>query len=355
MNRGIQAAFIAAVFFGVAVQVIAESANFSVADKTRGYNADFFSVTGPATVTFAAADLSVITRAHVTVKDPQWPGWITLYDGPPQASLQVKYMGTPLLLELFWSGPLPNGQGTVSWSERPVLKPVGGRPSTTLTYSCSEKENIEKGCCCFKPEHTYAFPSQAVESVKVTFDTGRGLGCESVVKFQAETERGWVVLHATAAVSSKGRDEKAPVTLEIPVDMSIQGFRLGDEGACCIDYSEIELKTPASARPVTPQSGKPSLGTVWDEMENGWTGVWTRRGASDAFDAVWTKQGEGKVSCVLAVAVTGPKVTVQRRNCNIAADADYEGTLETDGKTITGTGKLLRGGAAFHWLATIRK
>ena len=37
------------------------------------------------------------------------------------------------------------------------------------------------------------------------------------------------------------------------------------------------------------------LGFRWDESEGNWTGVWTRRGATNVFDALWTNKVDNRL------------------------------------------------------------
>jgi len=206
--------------------VFAGTATYGIVDKTRGYSADFASVTGPATITISPADLPIIARVIVSAKNPYRLGWITLYDGQPAPSIQVNYEGTPLLLELLWSGDLVDGKGLISWGDKPASTVSGG----------------------------------------------------------------------------------------------------GD-----------------------------TLGSIWDETENGLNGVWTRRGTSNIFDAHWTKAGVAAVTAVLTITVTGSKFSIQRRQVSEGYILDYEGTLESDGRSVMGTGKILKTGFQFPWQATIRR
>src|SRR5438128_8447392 len=50
------------------------------------------------------------------------------------------------------------------------------------------------------------------------------------------------------------------------------------------------VQPPAMPPRATPPVASIDLGTLWDaEVQGGWTGVWTRRGTSSVFDAVWTQ------------------------------------------------------------------
>lgn len=56
-----------------------------------------------------------------------------------------------------------------------------------------------------------------------------------------------------------------------------------------------------------------NIGTLWNEQELGWQGVWTRVGTSDRFQAVWTL-GARVVRANLQVIVKGNDVIVWRED-----------------------------------------
>jgi hypothetical protein len=93
----------------------------------------------------------------------------------------------------------------------------------------------------------------------------------------------------------------------------------------------------------------PDLGTRWDEEENGWRGVWTRRGNSNIFDARWTRPGATPVTAVLRMQQQGNNVRIERRNSSDGNDCDYTGRIE--GRRVTGTYSCDEGGGT--WSATI--
>ncbi|XID92300.1 hypothetical protein ACF3MZ_28170 [Paenibacillaceae bacterium WGS1546] len=93
------------------------------------------------------------------------------------------------------------------------------------------------------------------------------------------------------------------------------------------------------------------LGRVWYEQEGGWTGVWTRRGNSNIFDARWTMPGATPITAVLTINILGNNVQVLRRNSSDGNDCNYTGTIAGDGRTVTGTYTCIRGGGS--WRATI--
>jgi alkylated DNA nucleotide flippase Atl1 len=95
------------------------------------------------------------------------------------------------------------------------------------------------------------------------------------------------------------------------------------------------------------------LGRVWQESESGWQGVWTRRGTSNVFDAVWA-DGSARASAELTITISGDQVTVDRRNQTDSGTCDYVGTLADDGVTVTGTYSCSWAPGPFDWSATIQ-
>lgn len=93
------------------------------------------------------------------------------------------------------------------------------------------------------------------------------------------------------------------------------------------------------------------LGIEWHVQEDGWSGVWRRRGSSNTFDARWTMPGAQPVTAVLTIFIFGNFVFVQRRYSSDGNDCIYTGTLSGDGRTVTGTYRCTRGGG--RWTATI--
>lgn len=119
------------------------------------------------------------------------------------------------------------------------------------------------------------------------------------------------------------------------------------------DARQAERADPVAADSAEIQGGAGALGAVWDQTENGWTGLWTRRGKSNVFDAVWTRGGS-QVAAVLTVTVEGSRVEVYRRDLNGAAEVDYSGTIDARGN-VSGSARERRTGATYAWTATIRR
>ncbi|PFL50206.1 hypothetical protein COJ30_29615 [Bacillus anthracis] len=122
-----------------------------------------------------------------------------------------------------------------------------------------------------------------------------------------------------------------------------------DYTSCSLPHINLELLDqkilPMRIEKILP------LGTTWFEQEAGWNGTWTRRGWSNIFDARWIKLGETDVTAVLTINRIDNKFVINRRNSSDGNDCDYTGTLTSDGKTVTGDYKCIRGGTT--WKATI--
>jgi len=94
------------------------------------------------------------------------------------------------------------------------------------------------------------------------------------------------------------------------------------------------------------------LGRVWNEQESGWSGVWTRRGRSNTFDAVWTVPGRSREQAILTISIRGADVSVSRRQGN--GSCTYRGILASDMRTVTGTYGCSWSPGPISWRATIQ-
>jgi len=90
------------------------------------------------------------------------------------------------------------------------------------------------------------------------------------------------------------------------------------------------------------------LGARWIEEEGGLPSTWTRRGTSSVFDAIYPTI---RVTTVNTVTVSGSKVYITRTSGSDGNLCSYDGTVDPDGETITGTYKCLNGSAL--WRATV--
>jgi hypothetical protein len=95
------------------------------------------------------------------------------------------------------------------------------------------------------------------------------------------------------------------------------------------------------------------LGARWDASENGWTGTWVRRGASNTFDATWRKDNSTG-SSVLTMSLTGNRVRIERRDVSSFGGAyvEYDVTIAADG-TVSGTSRVPATGATSPFRGTI--
>jgi hypothetical protein len=119
-NRVLVATVFWVLVLSVAASAVAQTGveAIGVVDRSRGYAAEFAAVEGPAAVRLNPVDLQFVRRVIVLAKDPLKPGWIPLYEGPAREVIQVRYEGTPISVELFWTGTLPDGRGTITWEKK---------------------------------------------------------------------------------------------------------------------------------------------------------------------------------------------------------------------------------------------
>lgn len=99
--------------------------------------------------------------------------------------------------------------------------------------------------------------------------------------------------------------------------------------------------------------GMDRLGRVWYEHESGWNGVWTRRGYSDVFDAVWEK-GDVSHTAVLTIEIRGDSVRIVRRE-NDGSVIHYSGTLSPDRTRAYGAYGTAHLSGGVTWDATITR
>jgi hypothetical protein len=73
---------------------------------------------------------------------------------------------------------------------------------------------------------------------------------------------------------------------------------------------------------------------VWEERENGWSGVWTPRpGETNIFDAVWT-QGTHKITAELSMKRSGNVITIARSRASDNINLTYVGLIT--GRKVSG-------------------
>jgi hypothetical protein len=98
-------------------------------------------------------------------------------------------------------------------------------------------------------------------------------------------------------------------------------------------------------------SGGCGLGMRWQEEEASWRSVWTRRGSSNVFDASYTGPAGERAATVNVVSIEGNRVSIKRSASSDGYGCNYEGTVQSDGATITGTYSC--GSGSMSWRATI--
>src|SRR5687767_9787266 len=131
----------------------------------------------------------------------------------------------------------------------------------------------------------------------------------------------------------------------------VAASRSGGEGVPGAELSKLQRRMERGG---SGSGGGCGLGRRITEYENNFTGIWTRRGRSNVFDAVWTR-GSERGEAILDISLSGNRITVRRTDtaefggnvCN------YTGTLDSDGTTITGTYSCRTGERNIPWEATI--
>lgn len=95
------------------------------------------------------------------------------------------------------------------------------------------------------------------------------------------------------------------------------------------------------------------LGSNWNVIDTSgsWRGVWTRRGNSNTFDAVWTHPVHGRHTAVLTISLSGSQVSIYRRDR--LGNCTYRGTVAADGLNVTGTVRCSWDRNTYNWQATI--
>jgi hypothetical protein len=94
-----------------------------------------------------------------------------------------------------------------------------------------------------------------------------------------------------------------------------------------------------------------ALGSVWDETESGWKGVWTRRGATNVFDVAMAHPAGAKMTTVNSVTINGNIITAKRTASSDGHLCTYAGILA--GATVSGT-YVCNDNVSRQWQATIR-
>jgi hypothetical protein len=94
------------------------------------------------------------------------------------------------------------------------------------------------------------------------------------------------------------------------------------------------------------------IGLQWIVGESGWLGIWTRRGQTNVFDAVWVA-GDARIAAEMTVQLAGNQVTVIRRKSTDGNDCTYTGTISADGQMIYGSYGCTNYPGPYPWSAMI--
>jgi hypothetical protein len=98
------------------------------------------------------------------------------------------------------------------------------------------------------------------------------------------------------------------------------------------------------------------LGHEWNESEYGFIGTWKRRDATNTFDARWIR-GSEVGEATLKIDITGQHVVVERYQHGGVYDngrCNYEGTLQSDMRTVDGTYRCSWSPEVPAWRAVIK-
>ena len=119
-----------------------------------------------------------------------------------------------------------------------------------------------------------------------------------------------------------------------------------------IDSSTQQSAVPSAAKPQPAPTPADRLGRVWKEEESGWTGVWTRRGTSSAFDAHWTHPTQGTVAATLFMVLSGNQLIINRTDIT-GGQWNYQGTMAADFGSVSGTYSRYGSNDNWIWRASI--
>jgi hypothetical protein len=155
--------------------------------------------------------------------------------------------------------------------------------------------------------------------------------------------------NAGALVASIGNDLNSPILLigrqkEFVADrdgilyFTVNYWETSNASGAYQVRVQTERRTGTTTRPPvmssTPFScGMPARFTM---TEGGYTGVWTRRGNTNEYDAVWTR-GRQQINGVLSITTQGNRIFIRRLQSSDNQLCEYEGTVSADGTTINGT------------------
>jgi hypothetical protein len=107
--------------------------------------------------------------------------------------------------------------------------------------------------------------------------------------------------------------------------------------------------SPTTRPPVVSSPFACALPARFTETEGDYTAIWTRRGNTNEYDAVWSRNGRRQVTAVVTITTQGNRISILRGQGSDGVSCQYDGTVGTDGTTITGTASC--GGTRFNFQA----
>ena len=159
---------------------------------------------------------------------------------------------------------------------------------------------------------------------------------------------------ALSSVQSGGFNSTCTIRLtRAGWDLIISDPDPGETQSCAAICLDLEPTSDVSAN--VPTNVPATAPTVWNastlawESEGDWTGTWTRRGTSNIFDVVYRGPSGQSVRAVEELTLRGNQATGRRiesadgRLCNIT------GTVQQDGRLITGTGACPGVNSGWWW------
>jgi hypothetical protein len=95
------------------------------------------------------------------------------------------------------------------------------------------------------------------------------------------------------------------------------------------------------------------LGSRWHLTEGDWQSTWVRRGNTPVFDGTWKHPNGSRVTATVTVGLTGTAVRAERRNSSDGNNCNYQGTLASDQRSMSGTFTCMRVPGTFNWRGRI--
>lgn len=113
--------------------------------------------------------------------------------------------------------------------------------------------------------------------------------------------------------------------------------------------TERTTGTPSTRPPVVTSPFACALPARFTETEGDYTGIWTRRGNTNEYDAVWSRNNRRQVTATVTITTQGNRLYIRRSQGSDGVSCDYEGVVGADGVTITGSASC--GGTRFDFQA----